>query len=56
LIIFGEKDFVANDADLLPFFQQLNTHDKSYVQAARERHLMILEKSHRRLQHEILSS
>jgi pimeloyl-ACP methyl ester carboxylesterase len=55
LIIFGEKDFAANDADLLPFFEQLNTHDKSYVQLPESGHVMILEKGHRRLQHEVLS-
>lgn len=55
LIIFGEKDFAANDADLLPFFEQLSTHDKSYVQLADSGHLMILEKGHRRLQYEVLS-
>jgi len=55
LVIFGEKDFAANDADLLPFFEQLSTHDKSYVQLPDNGHMMILEKGHRRLQHEILS-
>jgi esterase/lipase len=55
LIIFGEKDFAANDADLLPFFEQLGTHDKSYVQLPDSGHMMIQEKGHRRLQHETLS-
>jgi pimeloyl-ACP methyl ester carboxylesterase len=55
LIIFGEQDFAANDADLLPFFEQLSTHDKSYVQLPDGGHMMILEKGHRRLQHEVLS-
>lgn len=55
LIIFGDKDFLANDTDLLPFFEQLNTHDKSYVHLPDSGHMMILEKGHRRLQHEILS-
>ena len=55
LIIFGVKDFAANDADLLPFFEQLNTHDKSYVVLPDSGHMMILERGHRQLQHEILS-
>jgi len=55
MIIFAEKDSIANDKDLLPFFEQLNTHDKSYVMLPEGGHMMILEKGHRRLQHDILS-
>jgi pimeloyl-ACP methyl ester carboxylesterase len=55
LIIHGEKDFLAKEEDLLPFYSQLNTHDKSYVLLPDSGHMMLLEKNHRRLQYEILS-
>lgn len=55
MIIHGEKDFAASLEDLLPFYSQLNTHDKSYVLLPDGGHMMLLEKGHRRLQFEILS-
>jgi pimeloyl-ACP methyl ester carboxylesterase len=55
MIIHGEKDFAAKEEDLLPFYSQLNTHDKRYVLLPDGGHLMILEKGHRRLQYEVLS-
>lgn len=55
MIIYGEKDFAAKEEDLLPFYSQLNTHDKSYVVLPNGGHMMMLEKDHRRFQHEVLS-
>ncbi len=55
LIIHGEKDFLAKEEDLLPFYSQLNTRDKSYVLLPDSGHMMLLEKNHRRLQYEILA-
>jgi pimeloyl-ACP methyl ester carboxylesterase len=55
MIIHGEKDFAAKEEDLLPFYSQLNTHDKRYVLLPDGGHVMILEKGHRRLQYEVLS-
>lgn len=55
MIIHGEKDFAAKEEDLLPFYAQLNTHDKRYVLLPDGGHMTILEKGHRRLQHEVLS-
>jgi pimeloyl-ACP methyl ester carboxylesterase len=55
MIIHGEKDFAAKEEDLLPFYSQLNTHDKRYVLLPDGGHVMLLEKGHRRLQHEVLS-
>jgi pimeloyl-ACP methyl ester carboxylesterase len=55
MIIHGEKDFAAKEEDLLPFYAQLNTHDKRYVLLPNGGHMLILEKDHRRFQHEVLS-
>ena len=55
MIIHGEKDFAAKEEDLLPFYAQLNTHDKRYVLLPNGGHMLILEKDHQRLQHEVLS-
>jgi len=55
LIIHGDKDFLAKEEDLLPFYSQLNTRDKSYVLLPDSGRMMLLEKNHRRLQYEILS-
>jgi pimeloyl-ACP methyl ester carboxylesterase len=55
LIIHGEKDFAAKEEDLLPFYSQLATHDKSYVLLPGGGHMLMLEKDHRRFQHEVLS-
>jgi pimeloyl-ACP methyl ester carboxylesterase len=55
MIIHGEKDFAAKDEDLLQFYSQLSTHDKSYVVLPNGGHMLILEKDHRRFQHEVLS-
>ena len=55
MIIHGEKDFAAKQEDLLPFYSQLNTSDKSYVLLPGSGHMMMLEKNHRRFQHEVLN-
>lgn len=55
LIIHGEKDFLAKEEDLLPFYAHLNTRDKSYVLLPDSGHMMLLERNHLRLQYEILS-
>jgi pimeloyl-ACP methyl ester carboxylesterase len=55
MILYGEKDFAAKEQDLLPFYSQLNTSDKSYVLLPGSGHMMMLEKNHRRFQHEVLS-
>lgn len=55
MIIHGEKDFAAKEEDLLLFYSQLKTHDKSYIVLPDGGHMMILEKDHRRFQHEVLS-
>jgi pimeloyl-ACP methyl ester carboxylesterase len=48
MIIHGEKDFAAKEEDLLPFYAQLNILPDGG-------HILLLEKGHARLQHEILS-
>lgn len=55
MIIHGEMDIAAKEEDLLPFFLQLRTHDKHYVLLPAGGHALILEKDHRRFQHEVLS-
>ena len=55
MIIHGENDFAAKEEDLLPFYSQLATHDKSYVLLPDGGHMLMLEKDHRRFQHEVLS-
>lgn len=55
MIIHGENDFAAKQEDLLPFYAQLNTHDKQYVLLPDGGHMLLLEKGHRRLQYEVLS-
>ena len=55
MIIHGEKDFAAKEEDLLPFYSQLNTHDKRYILLPDGGHMLILEKGQRRFQHEVLS-
>src|SRR6266403_2954614 len=44
LILHGEKDFAAKEEDLVPFFWQLATHDKSYVILPQGGHMILLEK------------
>jgi pimeloyl-ACP methyl ester carboxylesterase len=55
MIIHGEKDFAAKEEDLLPFYSQLNTHDKQYVLLPDGGHMLMLEKDHRRFQQEVLN-
>jgi len=55
MIIYGEKDFAAKEEDLLPFYSQLKTNDKSYVLLPGGGHMLMLERNHRRFQYEILS-
>jgi pimeloyl-ACP methyl ester carboxylesterase len=55
MIIHGERDFLAKEEDLLPFFSQLKTHDKRYVLLPDGGHSLMVEKDHRRFQHEVLS-
>ncbi len=55
MIIHGEEDYAAHEEDLLPFYAQLGTHDKRYVLLPNAGHLVMLEKDHRRFQHEVLS-
>jgi pimeloyl-ACP methyl ester carboxylesterase len=54
MVIFGEYDNIAKEEDLLPFFSQLNTRDKQYVLLPHGGHALMLEKDHRRFQHEVL--
>jgi pimeloyl-ACP methyl ester carboxylesterase len=54
MIIFGEYDYYAKEEDLLPFFSQLKTRDKRFVLLPHGGHALILEKDHRRFQHEVL--
>jgi pimeloyl-ACP methyl ester carboxylesterase len=54
MIIFGEYDYYAKEEDLLPFFSQLRTRDKRFVLLPHGGHALILEKDHRRFQHEVL--
>src|SRR6266446_8499719 len=51
---FGRGDFAAKEEDLLPFYSQLNTHDKRYLLVPDGGHMLILEKCHRRFQYEVL--
>ena len=55
MIIHGERDYAAKEEDLLPFYSQLRTHDKEYVLLPAGGHGLMLEKDHRRFQHEVLS-
>jgi pimeloyl-ACP methyl ester carboxylesterase len=55
MIIHGERDFAAQEEDLLPFYSQLATHDKRYVLLPDGGHAVMLEKDYRRFQHEVLS-
>jgi pimeloyl-ACP methyl ester carboxylesterase len=55
MIIHGEYDYAANKEDLLPFFSQLRTRDKQYVLLPKGGHALMLEKDHRRFQHEVLA-
>ncbi len=55
MIIHGEKGYIAKEEDLLPFYSQLKTHDKRYILLPDGGHALILEKDHRRFQHEVLS-
>lgn len=54
MLIFGEYDYAAKEEDLLPFFSQLKTRDKQYVLLPHGGHALMLEKDHRRFQHEVL--
>jgi pimeloyl-ACP methyl ester carboxylesterase len=55
MIIHGERDYAAKEEDLVPFFSQLKTHEKQYVLLPDGGHALMLEKDHRRFQHEVLS-
>lgn len=55
MIIHGERDWLAKEEDLIPFYSQLKTHDKQYVLLPQGGHSLILEKDHRRFQYEVLS-
>jgi pimeloyl-ACP methyl ester carboxylesterase len=55
MIIHGERDFAAHMEDLVPFYMQLKTRDKTYVLLPDGGHALMLEKDHRRFQHEVLS-
>lgn len=55
MIIHGERDYAAKEEDLLPFYSQLKTHDKEYILLPDGGHALMLEKDHRRFQHEVLS-
>ena len=55
MIIHGENDYAADEEDLLPFYAQLATRDKRYVLLPNGGHLVMLERGHRRFQHEVLS-
>ena len=55
MLIFGEYDYLAKEEDLVPFFAQLKTTDKRFVLLPHGGHALMLEKDHRRFQHEVLS-
>jgi len=55
MIIFGEYDYFAAEEDLLPFFSQLKTREKQFVLLPHAGHALLLERDHRRFQHEVLS-
>jgi pimeloyl-ACP methyl ester carboxylesterase len=55
LVIHGERDPIATEADLVPFFRALATKDKSYVMLPEGGHAVILERGHRRFQHAVLA-
>jgi pimeloyl-ACP methyl ester carboxylesterase len=55
MVIYGEYDYFAQDDDLLPFFAKIKTHDKKLVLLPHGGHALMLEKDHRRFQHEVLS-
>jgi pimeloyl-ACP methyl ester carboxylesterase len=55
MIVFGEYDYFAKEEDLLPFFAQLRTREKQFVVLPHGGHALMLEKDHRRFQHEVLS-
>jgi len=55
MIIHGENAFAAKEEDLLPFYSQLKTRDKRNVLLPDGGHLLMLDKNHRRFQHEGLS-
>lgn len=55
MIIHGDEDYAAREEDLRPFYAQLAAHDKRYVLLAGAGHLAMLERDHRRFQHEVLS-
>ena len=55
MIIHGDKDYAAKEEDLLPFYAQLKTQDKRYILLPDGGHALMLEKDHRRFQHEVLS-
>jgi pimeloyl-ACP methyl ester carboxylesterase len=55
MIIHGDEDYAAREEDLRPFYAQLATHDKRYVLLPGAGHLAMLERDHRRFQHEVLA-
>jgi len=55
MIIHGEKDWLSKEEDLLPFYSQLKTRDRRYILLPDGGHALMLEKDHRRFQHEVLS-
>jgi pimeloyl-ACP methyl ester carboxylesterase len=54
MIIYGEYDYYAKDDDLLPFFAEIKARDKQLVLLPNGGHALMLEKDHRRFQHEVL--
>jgi pimeloyl-ACP methyl ester carboxylesterase len=54
MIIYGEYDYYAKDDDLLPFFGEIKARDKQLVLLPNGGHALMLEKDHRRFQHEVL--
>jgi pimeloyl-ACP methyl ester carboxylesterase len=54
MVIYGEYDYYAKDDDLLPFFAEIKARDKQLVLLPNGGHALMLEKDHRRFQHEIL--
>lgn len=55
LIIRPEKDFASSQEEMLTFFSKLKSPDKAYVSLPEGGHAIILEKGHRRFQHEVLA-
>jgi hypothetical protein len=55
MIIHGQRDSLSKEEDLLPFFAPFKTRVKKYALLPDEGDALLLERDHRRFQHEVLS-